>query len=196
MGERLGAMPDYISVDIRRFTRLLHPKMVSLVVALREDGKPNAMPASWVMPASVEPPLLVVAVSPRRYTYDLIQRRPEFTVNPVPLKMRGVVEYLGSVSGRDVDKLAHARLGLLQPVAVSTPCLEDALACIECSVWAQYPCGDHYLIVGRVRAARVRRDAWTGSLYDLSAAEPLLHLGGDEYATASREPRGKERGEG
>ncbi|MEM4005734.1 MAG: flavin reductase, partial [Desulfurococcaceae archaeon] len=78
----------YIPVELRRYTRLLHPKLVALVMVLREDGRPNAMPASWVMPASVEPPLLVVAVSPRRYTYDLIQRRPEFTVNPVPLKMR------------------------------------------------------------------------------------------------------------
>lgn len=179
-------------MDTRRFTRLLHPKLVALIVALREDGKPNAMPAAWVMPASVEPPLLVVAISPRRYTYDLIQRRLEFTVNPVPLQMRSVVEFLGSVSGRDEDKLVKAKLELLRPVASSTPCLEGALACIECGVWAQYPCGDHYLVVGRVRAARVRRDAWAGSLYDLESAEPLLHLGGDEYATASRElPRAR-----
>lgn len=180
-------MPDYILVETRRFTRLLHPKLVSLIIALRDDGKPNAMPASWVMPASVEPPLLVVAVSPRRYTYDLVQKRSEFTVNPVPLKLRSIIEYLGSVSGREVDKLASTKLGLLQPVAGSTPCLEDALACIECSLWAQYPCGDHFLIVGRVKSARVRRDAWTGSLYDLKSAEPLLHLGESEYATASQE---------
>lgn len=176
-------MTSYASVDLRRFTRLLHPKLVSLIVALREDGRPNAMPAAWVMPASAEPPLLVVAVSPRRYTYDLLQRSPEFTVNPVPFDMREAVEYLGSVSGREEDKLARSGLRLLPPLAGEAPCVEGALACVECTVWAQYPCGDHYLVVGRVRAARVRKDCWTGAVYDISRAKPLLHLGGDQYAT-------------
>ena len=176
-------MTSYASVELRRFTRLLHPKLVSLIVALREDGRPNAMPAAWVMPASAEPPLLVVAVSPRRYTYDLLQRSTEFTVNPVPFDMREAVEYLGSVSGKEEDKLARTSLKLLPPLTGKTPCVEGALACIECSVWAQYPCGDHYLVVGRVKAARVREDVWTGAVYDISRARPLLHLGGEHYAT-------------
>ena len=176
-------MASYVSVETKRFTRLLHPKLVALVVALREDGRPNAMPAAWVMPASAEPPLLVAAISPRRYTYDLLQRNPEFTVNPVPFDMKEVVEYLGSVSGREEDKLARSGLRLLPPLTGAAPCIEGALACVECIVWAQYPCGDHYLVVGRVRAARVRKDCWTGAVYDISRAKPLLHLGGDQYAT-------------
>ncbi len=176
-------MISYAPAELKRFPRLLHPKLVSLIVALREDGRPNAMPAAWVMPVSVEPPLLVVAVSPRRYTYDLLQQNPEFTVNPVPFEMKEVVEYLGSVSGKEEDKLARTGLKLLPPLAGKTPCIEGALACIECSVWAQYPGGDHYLVVGRVKAARVREDVWTGAIYDVSKAKPLLHLGGDHYTT-------------
>jgi hypothetical protein len=34
-----------------------------------------------------------------------------------------------------------------------------------------------------VRVARVRRGAWKDSTYDLSSVMPLLHLGGEEYAT-------------
>lgn len=175
------ASQKYAEVQLRRFTRLLHPKLVCLIVT-SSGGKVNVMPASWVMPTSADPPLLTVAISPRRYTYELLQSKGEFTVNPVPAGMKSIVEYTGSVSGREVDKVRGAGLSLFDAREVSAPCVDGSLACIECRVWAQYPAGDHYLVVGRVAYARVLGEAWDGETYVLKVAKPLFHVGGDRYA--------------
>ncbi|MGB9709040.1 MAG: flavin reductase family protein [Infirmifilum sp.] len=175
----------YIEVDIRRHTRLLHPKLVVLIVTSSSTGKINIMPASWVMPTSVNPPLVTLALSPRRYTYELLQSKNEFTVNPVSMDMLKVVDYTGSVSGRETDKLRGTGIRLLEPKALSTPCIDDSLACIECKLWAQYPAGDHVLVVGRVMAARVLGKAWRNDSYVLDVAKPLFHLGGDNYTTVT-----------
>ena len=159
--------------------------MVTLIVSSSDTGKVNVMPASWVMPTSVNPPLITLALSPRRYTYQLLQSKGEFTVNPVSTDMLKIVEYTGSVSGREVDKVEKTGIRLLPSTMLSTPCIDDSLACIECKVLAQYPAGDHVLIVGKVVAARVLAEAWTGEKYALQKVKPLFHVGGDSYTTVA-----------
>ncbi|ABL78539.1 flavin reductase family protein [Thermofilum pendens] len=176
----------YVEVELRRHTRLLHPKLVALIVSVDASGRPNFMPAAWLTPVSVKPPLVAVAVAPERYTYSLVKSSGVFTVNPVDAGMLRVVEEAGSVSGRDVDKASSLGVRFLPALRVGAPCIEGALACLECRLWAEYPAGDHSILVGEVQAARARRDAWSGAVYDLAKARLLLHLGGDEYATASR----------
>ncbi|MCC6004227.1 MAG: flavin reductase family protein [Thermofilum sp.] len=175
--------PEYVEVALRQHTRLLHPKLVVLVTSIGKDGRANVMPAAWVMPVSVSPPLVAVAISPRRHTYSLIREAGEFTLSPVEVGMLKLVEETGSTSGSRVDKFAEYGIEIFPALAVKPPCIMGSLACIECRVSAEYPCGDHSIFVGEVRVARVRRGAWKDSTYDLSSVMPLLHLGGEEYAT-------------
>ena len=51
------------------------------VVTVHTQGRDNAMPVAWNMPLSMEPPLFAVAISPRRYTHELIMQAREFAVN-------------------------------------------------------------------------------------------------------------------
>jgi len=180
------SLHEYVEVVTRQHTRLLHPKLVVLVVSIGKDGRANVMPAAWVTPVSVNPPLVAVAISPKRYTYKLIKESGEFTLNPVEATMLGLVEETGSTSGSEIDKFKAYGIESLTPLRVKVPCIRNSLACIECRVAAEYPCGDHSLFVGEVLAARVRRDAWKNSLYDLSNVRPLLHLGGEEYTSACK----------
>lgn len=179
------SLPGYVEVALRQHTRLLHPKLVVLVVSVGREGRANVMPAAWVTPVSADPPLVAVAVSPRRHTYKLIRETGEFTLNPVEASMLRLVEDTGSSSGSEVDKFKAYSIETLSPLTVKAPCIKDALACIECVVSAEYPCGDHSLFIGEVKAARARQDAWRNSLYDLSRVKLLLHLGGDKYVVAS-----------
>lgn len=90
------SLPEYVEVVTRQHTRLLHPKLVVLVVSIGKDGRANVMPAAWVTPVSVNPPLVAVAISPKRYTYKLIKESGEFTLNPRDvLSVYEVVEYHG-----------------------------------------------------------------------------------------------------
>ncbi|MEZ0345762.1 MAG: flavin reductase family protein [Infirmifilum sp.] len=171
----------YVEVNLNWHTRLLHPKLVTLIVTSLKSGRVNVMPASWVTPTSVTPPLVTLALSPRRYTYEVLQQSREFTVNPVSREMLELVEYTGSVSGREEDKVQRAGIKLIQAETVSAPCIDGALACIECRVWSQYPAGDHVLVVGQVLKALVLQEVWGNNTYILEKAKPLFHVGGDSY---------------
>ncbi|RLE62848.1 MAG: flavin reductase family protein [Thermoprotei archaeon] len=167
-------------------TRLLHPKLVVLVVT-KDDEKVNAMAAAWCMPVSVKPPLVVVSISPKRYTYKLIKRKKEFTINVMSLDKMREVHICGTISGVKVDKIERAGLRLLKSTKIETPGLEDAIAVIECTLFNSVEAGDHELFIGQVVAARVRSDTFVNGVYCIDKVRLLYHLGGDMYTTTSSE---------
>lgn len=165
---------------------MLHPKLVVLILACDSRGRPNIMTAAWAMPVSSNPPLACVAISPRRYTYELIRESKEFTINVADVGMIREAHYCGTVSGRNVDKVSRLGLGLIPPSKINTPLLENALASLECSLYGEHEAGDHVLVLGRVLAAHARENFFHRT-YDVSRARPLFHLGGDRYTTISGE---------
>lgn len=178
-------MSMFREIPLSRAYRLLHPKLVVLIVT-KAGGRVNIMTAAWAMPASVRPPLIVVSVAPSRYTYELVKASGEFTLNVATADMLKAAHYCGSVSGRSVDKVKAAGLSLMPSLKVTPPCLADAAACLECKLWGATPAGDHELLIGEVVAARAREGLF-GETYDVSRARLLLHLGGNRYTTNSGE---------
>ena len=58
--------------------------------------------------------------------------------------------------------------------ALGNPLLANALATLECETVAEYPAGDHWIVVGRVKDARLA-----------PAHEPLVFFAG-AFSTVSR----------
>lgn len=177
----------FVSVPIPSAYHLLHPKLVAIVVAVDARGKPNGMTAAWMMPVSMNPPMICVAMAPSRYTYELIRRSGEFTVNILGVEHVKTANYFGTVSGRYEDKFARSGVGFAQSTRVRAPYLIDALGVLECRVVKEFRAGDHILVIGRVENAYVREGAFREDTYDVEAVKPLLHLGGDNYTTVSGE---------
>lgn len=70
-----------------------------------------------------------------RYTHELLSDADEFTVNvPYPNPDAKLVAYLGTVSGRDEDKIKGASLELIESQNVSTPALKIPSIVLECQV--------------------------------------------------------------
>lgn len=172
----------YREVSERWALRLLHPKLVVLVVAKIND-KVNAMAASWCMPVSASPPLIVVSISPKRYTHKLIKTSGEFTINIMSLDKLKEVHLCGTISGASIDKLKLARLHVLDSLKIKTPGLEEAIAILECKLFKSVEAGDHTLFIGRILAARVREGLFSKGTYLVKKAKLLYHLGGDKYTT-------------
>jgi flavin reductase (DIM6/NTAB) family NADH-FMN oxidoreductase RutF len=177
---------EHVGLKPENFTRLLHPKLVTLIVTVGPEGRVNGMPAAWVMPVSRNPPLICAAISPKRYTYELIARAKDFTVNVMSVDFVKEVDYMGSVSGRDVDKFARVGLTLKESKTVRSPYIGEALACMECTLYQEYEAGDHMLILGKVNRALVGRGLFKNT-YDPKSVKVLLHLGGELYTTTSSE---------
>ncbi|MCA9821749.1 MAG: flavin reductase family protein [Dehalococcoidia bacterium] len=162
--------------------RLLNPGPVTLVsVAFRDER--NAAPVAWAMPLSMEPPLVGVALHPERHTTDMVRAAQEFAINIPGPAMLKQVHFLGSHSGRDVNKLEAASIEWFPGMRVGAPLLDGCLAWIECTVRDSIRFPDHTLFVGEVVRVQALEEAYAGGwLLEDPKYCPLTYLGGDEYA--------------
>ena len=162
--------------------RLLGGSPVALV-STAWRGNHNVMPAVFVTPLSIDPPLVGVAVHPARHTHDMIKFSEEFALNIPTRELLHHVQYLGSVSGAELNKLELTRLPTFRARKVDAPLLEGCVGWIECGVHDAYGIGDHTLFVGKVVAASVEKDAFdeTWLLADPDE-KPLHYLGVNHYA--------------
>lgn len=154
-----------------------------VLVTTAWHGNADVMPAAYVMPLSFNPPLVGLAVHPARHTHDMIRFSEEFALNIPGPRLLHHCQYLGSVSGRDVNKLELTRLPTFRARKVEAPLLEGCVGYIECGLHDAYTMGDHTLFVGVVVAAQAEKDAFaeTWLLPEDEDLRPLHYLGLNYY---------------
>src|SRR5918998_2686125 len=96
-------------LEQRDALRLLAPGPVALVSTLYRD-QPNAMTAGWLLPLSLSPTHVGVAVQPSRLTHEFITRSEQFALNFPTLDLIAAVHTCGMASGREGDKFVAAGL--------------------------------------------------------------------------------------
>jgi len=166
-------------ISSREWPYILHPRPVT-IVASRFKDKLTAMAASWVMPVSREPPIVAVAIAKTRFTYELIVRSKEFSLNILPKEYLSKIHFLGTVSGRDfANKISAAGLTMTEAKKISSPIISESLAVAECILLRDIEAGDHDIIVGKVVEAYARRE------FDILNREILekipLHIRSNKY---------------
>ncbi len=165
-----------------------------VLVTTSWHGVANVMPLAWSMPLSHEPPLVGIAVHPSRHSYDMIRFSEEFALNFPSRRLLNHVQYLGIVSGRDVQKLDVTKLPTFKAQRVDAPLLEGCLAWVECAVEEVLRLGDHHLFVGKVLAAQAEGDAFDQAwLLTDDDLKPLHYLGGELYAILGQRQQAKLR---
>src|SRR3972149_1223634 len=125
-----------------------------LLVTTAWRGNYNVMPAAFVTPLSFDPPLIGLAVHPSRHTHDMVKYSEEFALNIPSRELLHHCQYLGSVTGRELNKLEITKLPTFRARRVDAPLLEGCLSYIECGLEAAYTVGDHTLFVGKVMGAQ------------------------------------------
>lgn len=184
--ENSMAFKEFKGVPVSVAYHLIHPKPAVIVISMDRSGKANGMTAAWTTPLSISPPLVGVSISPRRYTYELVKSSGEFTINVLDRRYASQVHYVGTVSGRDRDKLAEAGFTLRKSKSVKPPHIGEALAVLECVVEKDVEAGDHVFFIGRVVEAYAKPDVFD-EVYRPKKAKILMHLGGSYYATLADE---------
>lgn len=173
------------SIDERDARRLLGGGPVALI-STAWRGNHDVMPCVFITPLSIDPPLIGVAVHPSRHTHDMIKFSEEFAINIPTRELLHHVQYLGSVSGAELNKLELTRLPTFRARRVDAPLLEGCAGWIECGVHDAYAIGDHTLFVGKVAAASVEQDAFDETwLLNDPETKPLHYLGINRYAVLS-----------
>lgn len=77
-------------------------------------------------------PFVQIVVRPQRHTWGYTEKSDSFTVCAFPPEYRVDLQILGTLSGRDGDKLAKTKLTLRPSKAVSSPAYNGASMIPEC----------------------------------------------------------------
>ncbi len=97
-------------------------------------GTYNAMTVSWGFLGVVWDRMVAqVLVRPQRYTFDLIEKYPSFTLCGFSAAHRAALNVLGSSSGRAEDKIRESGLTAEKASKVAAPCFEQAELVLECT---------------------------------------------------------------
>lgn len=128
------------------------------VVSGDGQGHVNVMAAGWNVKCSYNPPMMAVALKVGNFTEQLIQKTKQFVIAVPSPSLQNQLEYVGSVSGADVNKLEHTNLSLQPAEKVEVPLLSDARVNFECTLEQAVLTGDHYLCIGHVVAAHYNAD--------------------------------------
>lgn len=166
-------------------TRLLEPGPVTLLTS-RHRSADNIMTAAWIMPLSMSPPLIGVAIHPGRLTHEYVSKSEFFALNIPLIDQLAAVHRCGIESGRDGDKFISAGLSPVDALELDLPLIEQCVAHIECGVVARSQFGDHDLFVGQPLAVSADDEAFNERWQvELDAGRILHHLRADYYAALS-----------
>ena len=108
-----------------------------MLITAEKDGKVNSMTASWggfgiLWSKSV----VYTFVRPQRYTKEFIDASPTFSLTFFDESFKKDLSYLGTVSGRDEDKLSKTKLNVTY--IDGTPGFNEAKLTIICrKIYAQ-----------------------------------------------------------
>lgn len=151
---------------VEKALRRRYPEAVALVISASGDGRPNVMAVGWITLASSDPWMFALGVDEGAYTYRLLRRSREFVVAFPSEAMARETLFVGTHSGRNVDKFAITRLRTQPAVVVRAPLLADAVANFECRLRRVVRPGDCPILFGEVMAAHVNVNPRLRRLYN------------------------------
>lgn len=115
---------------------ILQALKTGVLLTVKAGETVNTMTIGWgTLGIEWGKPIFTAFVRESRYTKELLDQNPEFTVNipwekPVP----SILGFCGSRSGRDTDKIKALNLTLQAPQVVSVPAIEELPLTLECKV--------------------------------------------------------------
>ena len=173
-------------LDPSKWYKILAPRPVILVSSVNPKGVSNAAPFSFVMPVSMDPPLIAFASDPEHDTVKNILKTKDFVVNIPGRKILKQLWICKKEFPYGVSELKKAKLTEEKSNKVKPPRIKECSAHFECKLYRKERAGDHLLIIGRVLEARVEDRLFRKGKYQLAKADPLLHIGAEEFGLLGR----------
>lgn len=128
---------------------MLYP-VPAVLVTSHHDGIDNVCTVSWAGTVCTQPPMIGISLRPERYSYELIKKSMEFTVNVPDKRLAKAVDFCGVRSGRDMDKFEAVHLNKERAKKVKAPLIEQCPISIECKVIKIITLGSHHQFIGQV----------------------------------------------
>ncbi len=166
------------------FYKLIHPMHTFILTSLSIDNKPNACAVAWVTPLSEDPPMLMIALEKNHLTAKNIRETGEFVLNVPGVRLLKVVWYVGTKSGKKVDKSSVKGITYVPSKKVAVPRIGESMGHIECKVRQTLDTGETFTFIADVVRTEVETEFF--ALFWKDKAYPLLHISGKEFGTITR----------
>lgn len=115
------------------------------VLTTRYETIINGMIASWASQVSHDPPLIMVAVHPNRYSHGLLEKSGHFALHILAREQK---DLLARFKGPDPE-LKFAAIAWHDGVT-GCPILQDCIGSLECRIRQTLIPGNHTLFIGEV----------------------------------------------
>ena len=112
------------------------------VVTSKIDGRPCAMTANSVSSLSLDPPLVMFCPDNESETKRGVEQSGFFAINILAEGGERISRDFSARGPKTWDGIGF------RTEVTGAPVFEDALAWLDCTVFAQYPGGDHVIVVG------------------------------------------------
>ena len=116
--------------------KILEETGKGVLLTTKCEGKVNTMTIGWgTLGIEWGKPIFIAFVRESRFTKELLDKNPEFTVNiPYGQYDKSILSVCGTKSGRDMDKIQELGLTLEQADTVSVPGIRQLPLTLECQV--------------------------------------------------------------
>lgn len=141
---------------------LLSPVPAALIGSGAEEASglvQNLMTAAWAGTVCSDPPMVSVSIRPSRYTYELVEKSGEFTVNLTDRGLLKAADYCGVRSGREEDKFARCGLTKVRAEGLRlAPAIAESPVYLACRVQNRLALGSHVMYIGEIVSMGIRED--------------------------------------
>lgn len=128
------------------------PAVIVTCGATREEW--NMLTVAWTGTICTDPAMCYISVRPERYSYPIIKKQMEFTINLTTIDMARATDWCGVRSGKDFDKWKETGLTPIPGEKVSSPTIEQSPLAIECRVKSIVNLGSHDMFIAEVLNVR------------------------------------------
>lgn len=146
--------------------------MQVVIVGTIVDDQPNFMTVAWMNRLNGNPPIWGLAIGKKAYTLKGIKVNRTFSINIPSIDLVAEADYVGIVSGRNVDKskLFEVFYGKLE----SVPMIQECPLCVECKVYdiVELPRTD--LVLGEIIAAYTEERYMSDGKLDPKKINPFM----------------------
>ena len=133
------------------------------VITSHLDNEPIGFTCQSFYSVSMSPPLVSFSVMSSSASYPKIRQAGRFAVNILSGEQ---VRISNQFARRGADKWHGVQW---QQSPLGNPVIAGSLHWLDCEIHAEYPAGDHLIVIGEVKAL---------NLQDAAATQPLLYFKG------------------
>ena len=172
-------------VALKNAKWLMEPGCVVLVTSGTME-QANIMTFSWQSPVrSGEACEVQLTINPNRYTYELVLKNKELVINIPGANLVRQVHWIGTTTGRRVDKFRESGLTDLAAEWVAPPLIDECAANLECRVVRIIDIEHHHLLICRVVRAIAELSYFDGR-WNPETFHTLHYLGGNRYGVLEK----------